>query len=450
MRFEDTLASWLPTQRWFSGRKAPIGDLAITADVLLAAGDPEFRHLVITASQGGEVARYQILAGLRSALPASLGQVVIGPAAGGMTAYDALHDPALASILLRSIAGQRSIGSLRFVREPGAPIDNWSGSRVLTAEQSNTSLVFGEAAILKVLRRPFPGENPDLEVAGALWRLGSSHVAAPLGWIETELDGEPALLGVLSKYLPNASDGWSLALSGVRRLYDGLCRGNGTSGQAQADPHFTGEAYLLGQAAAEMHADLAAAFGTGQLAPDALASLADHMTRQLERALAEVPGLAGHEAKLRAAFAGLGEITGPVTIQRVHGDFHLGQVLRTRNGWVALDFEGEPAIPLAQRRARYPVLKDVAGMLRSFDYAARQPLLGRPDAERLGESARVWAQQCQAAFCTGYASAGGMDPLANAVLLRALILEKAVYEVMYESRQRPAWLSIPLDSITAA
>jgi maltokinase len=465
MTLEDTLASWLPTQRWFSGTKAPIGTLAITTDVTLATGDPELRHLVITASQDGDIARYQVLAGLRSQLPASLGHAVIGPAADGMTAYDALHDPALASILLRSIAGQRSIGPLRFVREPGAPISDWADSRVLTAEQSNTSLVFGESAILKVLRRPFPGENPDLEVAGALSRLGSAHVAAPLGWIETQLDGEPALLGVLSKFLPNSIDGWSLALSGLRRLYDGLGRGAETSGSemsgtktgasgtrppAGADPHFTGEAYLLGQAAAEMHVDLAAAFGTGLLAPEALAHLAGHMMRQLDKALGEVPELGRHEAKLRAAFAGLGDIKGPVTIQRVHGDFHLGQVLRTENGWVALDFEGEPAIPLAQRRARYPALKDVAGMLRSFDYAARHPLLGVQDAQPLRAAAQAWAQQSKEAFCAGYASAGGTDPMANAALLRALMLEKAVYEVIYESRQRPAWLSIPLDSIAAA
>jgi len=473
MTFVDTLARWLPTQRWYSGQNAPIRDLAITADVTLAAGDPEMRHLVITASQGGATARYQVLAGLRSALPASLGHAVIGPVAGGMIAYDALHDPALTSVLLRSIAGQRSIGPLRFVREPGVPIDNWPGSRVLTAEQSNTSLVFGESAILKMLRRPFPGENPDLEVAAALSRLGSTRVAAPLGWIETQLDGESALLGVLSRYLPGASDGWSLALSGLRRLYAEISGGrasvnggrasvnggrasNPDDGRAsgvlpaEADPHFTGEAYLLGQATAEMHADLAAAFGTGQLAPRALTHLADHMSGKLEEALAEVPELGRHAAKLRASFTDLRQIASPVTIQRVHGDFHLGQVLRTPTGWIALDFEGEPAIPLAQRRARYPALKDVAGMLRSFDYAARHPLLGHPEAQRLRAAAQVWVERCQAAFCAGYTRAGGMDPLANAALLRALMLEKAVYEVVYESRQRPAWLSIPLDSIATA
>jgi trehalose synthase-fused probable maltokinase len=512
MTFADTLARWLPTQRWYSGQNAPVGDLAITSDVTLSAGDPEFRHLVITVSRGGQIARYQVLAGFRSRLPVSLSHAVIGPAEGGMTAYDALHDPALTSILLRNIAGQQSVGPLRFIREPGAPIDNWADSRVLAAEQSNTSLVFGEAAILKVLRRPFPGENPDLEVAGALARLGSTRVAAPLGWIETRLDGEPTLLAVLSRYLPGASDGWSLAVSGLRSLYaeltgerpgdagdylaawkgqapapdpgrqagsalngtqasvmtaahaDIMSGGtNGTGGpgamnghasalgpRAEADPHFTGEAYLLGQATAEMHADLAAAFGTGELAPRALTRLADHMTRKLAEALDEVPELGRHAAKLRAAFGALGEITSPVTVQRVHGDFHLGQVIATQAGWVALDFEGEPAIPLAQRRARYPALKDVAGMLRSFDYAARHPLLGNPDAQRLRPAAEIWVERCQTAFCAGYARAGGTNPVANAALLRALMLEKAVYEVVYESRQRPAWLSIPLDSIAAA
>lgn len=544
MTFADTLARWLPTQRWYSGQNAPVGDLAITSDVTLSAGDPEFRHLVITVSKGGQAARYQVLAGFRSRLPVSLSHAIIGPAEGELTAYDALHDPALTSILLRNIASQSSVGPLRFIREPGAPIDNWADSRVLAAEQSNTSLVFGEAAILKVLRRPFPGENPDLEVAGALARLGSTRVAAPLGWIETHLDGEPTLLGVLSRYLPGASDGWSLAVSGLRSLYaelsgerpgdagdylaawkgqapapdpggragsalngtrasvmtaahadimsggpavgasgmpadtngmpgatsgipggaSGMPGGtNGTGGpgamnghasalgpRAEADPHFTGEAYLLGQATAEMHADLAAAFGTGELAPRALSQLADHMTRKLAEALEEVPELGRHAAKLRAAFGALGEITGPVTVQRVHGDFHLGQVIATQAGWVALDFEGEPAIPLAQRRARYPALKDVAGMLRSFDYAARHPLLGNPDAQRLRPAAEIWVERCQTAFCAGYARAGGTDPVANAALLRALMLEKAVYEVVYESRQRPAWLSIPLDSIAAA
>lgn len=244
MTFEQTLAEWLPTQRWYSGIQAPIRDLAVTADVTLSAGDPELRHLVVTASQDGNLARYQILAGYRRQLPASLRHAVIGPAPGGMITYDALHDPVLAGVLLRGIAGQQSIGPLRFVREPGAQIDDRPDGRVLTAEQSNTSLVFGELAILKVLRRLFPGANPDLEVADALARLGSSRVAAPFGWIETDLDGEPMLLAVLSEYLAGAKDGWSLALADLSSRY-----ARHRSDAIDTTP-FAAEARLLGEATA--------------------------------------------------------------------------------------------------------------------------------------------------------------------------------------------------------
>src|SRR6202034_3445623 len=136
----------------------------------------------------------------------------------GLACYDAPHDPELAGVLMAGIAVQRSTGPLRFVREPAAPPLDWQTVRLLTAEQSNTSLIFGNAAILKVLRRLFPGANPDLEVADALARLGSARVAPPYGWIETELDGEPVLLAVLSRYLAHASDGWSLAAASIGRL----------------------------------------------------------------------------------------------------------------------------------------------------------------------------------------------------------------------------------------
>jgi maltokinase len=452
MTFEDTLAAWLPSQRWYSGISATVRDLSITADTTLAAGDPELRHLIVTVSSGGRATRYQVLAGIRSHVPDSLRHAVMGPAGAGRTAYEALHDPQLTKILLRAIADQATVGRVRFGREPGAVIDTSLDSLMLTAEQSNTSLIFGDSAILKVLRRVFPGCSPELEVTSALARRGSKHVAEPFGWIETTTDsGEPALLAILSRYLPGASDGWSLAATSLRDLYSGDgVQEQGTIRPDQAGGDFAGEAFRLGRATAEVHADLAAAFGVTELAPGALRDLAGQMARRLDIADAEVPELHPYAAKVRACYADLAATGGPVPVQRVHGDYHLGQVLRTATGWVVLDFEGEPAVPLEERRAPSVALRDVAGMLRSFDYAARHQLLDRPDAEKLRDLADEWVERSQAAFCKGYAEAGGMDPQAHGTLLRALMLDKAVYEVVYEARHRPSWLSVPLDSIAAS
>ncbi|HEX5289141.1 MAG TPA: phosphotransferase [Streptosporangiaceae bacterium] len=464
------LAAWLPRQRWFAGKGAPVGSLTITTDATLAAGDvaageaaqnrPALRHLVITVGQAGVTpdARYQVLVGLRREVPDGLAHAVIGELPDGTAAYDALHDPDLASCLLAGMAEQRTAGPLEFRREPGVPFGTWAGSRVIAAEQSNTSVVFGEAAILKVLRRLFPGANPDLEVAAALARLGSVHVAPPYGWIETELDGEPVLLGVLSRYLARASDGWSLAAASIGRLSalhgdygrEYLMAPVPRAGPGHPGPSFAEEAHQLGRATAELHADLAAAFGTEQLTKQQLEDLAGQMTAKLDAAAAACPELRDFAGKVRSSYAELARLTTPVTVQRIHGDYHLGQVLRTGAGWVALDFEGEPLVPLEQRTGLFPALRDVAGMLRSFDYAARHQLLGHPDAPQLGEPADNWVEQCQQAFCAGYARAGGQDPEANSVLLRALTLEKAVYEVTYEARHRPSWLPIPLDYIAAA
>jgi maltokinase len=459
MTFERALASWLPRQRWFPGRE-PVGEVQITAATTLAAGDPELCHLLVNVRASAGVATYQVLVGLRAELPAALTDAAIGTAPDGRTGYDALHDPELARVLVEHIAAERTVGALRFSRENGAQVEDWRDSRVLTAEQSNTSVVLGEAAILKVLRRIFPGPNPDLEVAGALARLGSRRIARPFGAVHTECEGQPALLAVLSQYLAHATDGWTLATADLRRLQasddsfaqDYLTEPVATARRAGGAPaaQFGGEARLLGGATAELHADLATAFGTTRVSLAELAALADQMTGRLERAAAEVPELARHAAKLRAAYSDMAADTGPIPLQRIHGDYHLGQVLRTGAGWVALDFEGEPAVPLAQRLAPGPALRDVAGMLRSFDYAARHRLLGHPDQARLRPAGSDWVRRCHQEFCAGYAQAGGLDPERNAALLRALMLDKAVYEVVYESRHRPGWLCIPLESIAAA
>ncbi len=498
MAIEDALAAWLGNQRWFAGKGQALRDLAIVADTELASGDPELRHLIVAVSHATAVDYYQILIGLRRRLPARLKHARIGPSGDGRQAYDALHDADLTKPLLAGIAAGTETGSLRMRSVPGARFDTGLDSLVLGSEQSNTSLVYGEQSILKVFRRISPGPNPDLEVTTALARLGSSQVAEPLGWIETRLEGAPTSLAILSRYLRLATDGWTLAATSVRDLYaavdeatahdtqggqvpgaatdstsaeggqrgvrgvappgdtDGLrARYDGRSlpsgaqavRAADAGGDFAGESRRLGIATAAVHADLAAAFGTDELGADAVGELTERMYRKLDLAVAAVPELAKHVDMIGDAYSELAKLSGPFPVQRVHGDYHLGQVLRTETGWVVLDFEGEPATPLAQRRARSSPLRDVAGMLRSFDYAARHQLIGHPGQAARNDAARDWVRRNASAFCVGYAEAGGLDPVANQVLLRALQLDKAVYEVLYEARHRPSWLPIPLDSL---
>jgi maltokinase len=178
---------------------------------------------------------------------------------------------------------------------------------------------------------------------------------------------------------------------------------------------------------------------------------AAQLVERVERAVEAVPELAPYADALRAAYEQVGSRTEPVQVQRVHGDYHLGQVLRTQSGWLLLDFEGEPARPLAERTALMSPLRDVAGMLRSYDYAARHLLAERADvgagAPHLAYRANEWAERNREAFCDGYAEAAGTDPRDEAALLRAFELDKAVYEVVYEARNRPSWLPIPLSSI---
>jgi maltokinase len=223
---------------------------------------------------------------------------------------------------------------------------------------------------------------------------------------------------------------------------------------AEADLHadevggdFASEACRLGETVAEVHADLAEALGTATVEPAGVVAAVDAMRRRLVSVAADVPELQPHVPHIRAVFDALAGSGISAPIQRIHGDLHLGQVLRTQDGWVLLDFEGEPARSLAERTALMSPLRDVAGMLRSFDYAARHLLAERPGEQHLAYRAAEWADRNREAFCDGYAKAAGSDPREASVLLRAFELDKAVYEVVYEARNRPSWLPIPLGSI---
>jgi len=446
MTLENLLAVWLAKQRWFAGKGRLVHDLAIVADTPVVEGDPGLRHLIVTVSHDTTVDSYQMFLGSRSELPPELRHVRIG-VVDGLSVYDGLHDSVLTHTLIEALATGAIVGSLRFMPIPGMPVDTDVDSLVLTGEQSNTSLVFGESSILKVFRRLAPGPNPDLEVAAALARLGSSHVAEPYGWVETRVDGATTVLAILSRYLRAASDGWSLAGTSVRDLYANVTSGAAAVSAANVGGDFAGEAERLGIATAQVHTDLADAFGTDEVQSDAVRDVAEQMFRRLDLAIAAVPEMARYADMIGAGYSDLAKLKSPVPVQRVHGDYHLGQVMRTQTGWVVLDFEGEPASPLAQRRARASPLRDVAGMLRSFDYAARHQLLSHPERIRLAAAASDWVRRNSEAFCRGYGIGGGQSPGGNAVLLRALTLDKAVYEVMYEARHRPSWLPIPLESL---
>ncbi|WP_131736189.1 maltokinase N-terminal cap-like domain-containing protein [Actinomadura roseirufa] len=465
------LAGWLPRQRWFGGKDGPIDEITIGTATELRTGDPALTHLVLDVRQHTAIDHYQLLLGTRRHLPDRLRHAEIGPVTapdGGTDhLYDAAFDPELTRPLLAHMAAEATVGPLRFRRAPGAGIRTDLDGAPISAEQSNTSLDFGGTHMCKLFRRLPPGVNPDLEVNLALSREGGSHVPAVHGWIELEPrapGAEPVTLALLSEFLRGAADGWSLALTSVRDWFaqpvppgpaaSGTSTGTGTgtldAGAAGGD--FAAEAERLGTATAEVHRDLARAFGVGTASPAQLRALARGMDEQLDQVGAAVPELRPHAAAIHRAFAGLEAGAGPHPLQRVHGDFHLGQVLRTDNGWILLDFEGEPARTPAERRAPAHPLRDVAGMLRSFEYAARFLITGdgSPDPETaaaLELRARAWAERNRAAFCRGYAAAGGHDPAAHADLVRAFELDKAVYEIRYEARNRPAWLPVPLGSL---
>ena len=249
---------------------------------------------------------------------------------------------------------------------------------------------------------------------------------------------------MLSQFLRTASDGWDLAMSSVRNLF------------AEADLYaeevggdFAAEAGRLGEAVASIHEVLAEHFPSGVRSPAAQEDLAATMRLRLEAACGVVPELREHEDALKALFAGVAHLTGS-RIQRIHGDLHLGQTLRTVKGWKIVDFEGEPAKPLSERVLPDSPWRDVAGMLRSFDYAPQVALRSAASSDESGDEQRSfraveWSRRNGEAFLAAYA---GRDLTAEEQqLLDAYVADKAIYECVYEARNRPTWLGVPLGAL---
>jgi maltose alpha-D-glucosyltransferase / alpha-amylase len=429
--------------------------------------------------------------------------------------YDALLEPGFCAALLQLIAsGERLSGEAGAIQaSPTSAFGRLRGPdpvlapKVVTAEQSNSSIIYGDRLIMKLFRRLEPGLNPDLEIGRFLTeRCGFAYAPPAAGGLEYHApNDEPSSLAFLQGFVPNQGDAWHYTLENLANAYVGVLRApiktTPYSASVPATPLLTSvmeeppqaasafiggyldSARLLGQRTAELHIALAGDAADPSFAPEPFsaadqralydsmhgrASVAFAALRQVlgggslpqaaraaaERVLSlEAQVFDRYQALLDHAFGGLRT--------RIHGDYHLGQVLYTGADFLIIDFEGEPARPLSERRRKGSPLQDVAGMLRSFHYAPYAVLLGQapgvafaePEIATLEPWARLWHRWTSAAFLKSYlASASAApflpgDPKELEQLLDAYLLDKALYELNYELNNRPVWVQIPVEGI---
>jgi trehalose synthase-fused probable maltokinase len=354
----------------------------------------------------------------------------------------------------------------------------------LPGVHSNTAIALGGAYLLKVFRRVEFGINPDVEISRFLSRRGTVNVPALVGSLEYDRAGESATLALAQSLVPSHTSGWAQASAELSGFFERVRALGSPEGQAPdrldalVGP-YAGAVERLGRRTAELHVALASDSSDPAFAPErALASEVESWSRNMIRHLDDAIALLArqrHALEPRAAdladrlverrdrlasrLASLGSRVGPLAKIRVHGDYHLGQVLVLHGDFVILDFEGEPARPLADRRARHPVLRDLAGMLRSFGYVAQctRPPAAADPAEIAGVEAwaAAWESRVSAAFLRGYfgvAAAAALlpdDPERVQAGLDAFVIDKAAYELRYELNNRPDWAHVPLAGLLA-
>ncbi len=445
----EAIAAWVQAQRWYASKSRAIAGLEIE-EAVEVMNDPSLLLLLVQARfPTGAHELYQ--------LPVSLlqdaGERPVVAGAGDQVAVDTLADPELARQLLVAMDQERSVetedGCVRFQHvESTGPLPVHAAARPMGVEQSNSSIVFGEETVLKVFRRLEPGINPELEMLRFLTHREFAHIAPLRGWYELDGRGLQATLGVAQRFFPDATGGWELALEQIR-----------------TDPAaFLAQLGSLGTVTAQLHNTLASDSGDPAFAPEepsgeSLALLVATIDEDIERVFMRLPddervaAINGRGQDVRERITQRAQLGVGGRLIRTHGDYHLGQTLHRGGGtdadrpWVIIDFEGEPARPLFERRQKASPLRDVAGMLRSLAYAtsAVAIMFDQPAPGQFEDRARrifleAYFTQIEPALLPA-----GETAVMN--MLSILELEKAIYELQYELDNRPDWLPIPVAGI---
>jgi maltokinase len=439
---EERLGEWLLERRWFGSKARDVAHVRVLDVTPLHEGPPGLSVALVEARfPGGTHDVYQLPLGLR---PEGFARGVIDEVAG-VTVYDAFADPEACrrlGTLLRdgaSVAGEHARVDFRWLSDVEPPRPD-AAVRAIGAEQSNSSIVYDDALVLKAYRRVEAGHNPELEMLSFLSARGFAHIAQLGGWYEYEGELMAATFGVVQRFIPGARDGWELVLDEI------------------AEPTLPRRLRDLGTVIGEMHTVLGSdpadpAFSPEEPSDESLSLLTATIDEQIERVFVElsdsdvVAPIAGRGEEVRDRLRLMSHVGARGRLIRHHGDLHLGQTMAAGETWIVLDFEGEPARPLLERRRKRSPLRDVAGMLRSFAYAALASELqrGRPAPDG-------WEERARESFLSGYFEAvdPSLMPPGEAparTLLSIYELEKAVYELRYELNNRPDWVRIPVAGI---